>query len=127
MSVPSKFIGNPDNSRELELIRNLEAKTRDGKIRWFREGSALTANILGGLKLHFVLTTNLFTSVSEWSLFTVRDKSNQELLQVMGGPFQSILSVGGSAVVAATNELFNLVNGSRRDDLDSAIDSVKNL
>jgi hypothetical protein len=127
MSVTRRLIGSPDDQPEVELIRSLEAKTREGKIRWFREGSAFIASIPGGLKLNFVITTNIFTSLTEWSLFTVRDKHNNELLHVSGGALVSILSVSGGGIVSATNDLFNLLIASRRDDLNTAIDSVKNL
>jgi hypothetical protein len=127
MSVTKRLIGDPEDKREVELIRSLEAKTREGKIRWFREGSAFTATVPGGLKLNFVITTNIFTSLTEWSLFTVRDKNDNELLHVTGGALLSILTASGTGIVSATNDLFNLLNASRRDDLDSAINSVKNL
>ena|ERR1700723_213895 len=127
MSATHRLIGSPDDPREIELIRSLQDKTREGKITWRTEGSAITANILGGLKLSFVTTTNIFTYSSEWSLFTVRDKDNNQILQVSGGSILSILAGASSGVASATNDLFNLINASRRDNLDNAIDSVKNL
>ena len=127
MSATHRLIGSPDDPREIELIRSLQDKTREGKITWRTEGSAITANILGGLKFSFVTTTNIFTYSSEWSLFTVRDKDNNQILQVSGGSILSILAGASSGVASATNDLFNLINASRRDNLDNAIDSVKNL
>ena len=127
MSTNISVFGMPDDPREVELVRGLLAKTREGKIRWIREGSAITANVHKGLQLNFVLTTNIFTSVSDWQLFTVRDRSESELVRVAGAGAFGLVAMGTNSLVLAVNELFQLVIGSIRDDLDEAIDSVKNL
>ncbi len=114
-----------EDPRELALILGLVAKTREGKIRWFKQGSAITAMVPGGLNLNFVLSTNFFTTSSEWQLFTVRDARNNELVRVGNTP--TFLSPLRGNVGAAVDELFQSVLALFRDDLDSAIDSVKNL
>jgi hypothetical protein len=127
MSANTSFLGVPDDPREVELVHGLAAKTREGKIQWTREGSAITAKVPNGLQLNFVLTTNIFTSVSDWQLFTVRDKSSSELVRVAGPATFALLIGGTNSLVLATDQLFKLVIGAVRDDLDNAIDSVKNL
>jgi hypothetical protein len=127
VSTKINFLGNPDDPRELELLRGLEAKTREGKIRWSKAGSAITASVSNGLKLNFVLSTNVFTSVSDWQLFTVRDRRDSELVRVSGMPAFALAGAGTSALTVAADRLFRLAMASVRDDLDSAIDSVKNL
>ena len=114
-----------DDPRELALVLGLVAKTREGKIRWFKEGSAITALVPSGLNLNFVLSTNLFTASSEWQLFTVRDTRKNELVRVANTSV--FLSPFRGAIGAAVDELFQSVLALFRDDLDSAINSVKNL
>lgn len=114
-----------EDSRELALVLGLVAKTREGKVRWFKAGSAVTAMIPDGLNLNFVLSTNLFTMSTEWQLFTVRDARNNELLRVANTPI--FLSPLRGGIAAAVDELFQSVLALFRDDLDKAIDSVKNL
>jgi hypothetical protein len=116
---------NAEDSRELALVLGLLAKTREGKIRWLKEGSAITAMIPVGLNVNFVLSTNVFTASSEWQLFTVRAAGKSELVRVANTP--AFLGPLRGAIGAAIDELFQSVLSYFRDDLDSAIDSVKNL
>jgi len=116
----------PEESRELALVLGLLAKTREGKIRWFKEGSAITAVVPGGLNVNFVLSTNVFsTSSADWQLFTVRGSGKSELVRVANTPV--FLSPVRGSIGAAVDELFQSVLSFFRDDLDRAIDSLKNL
>jgi len=56
MSTPLSFLQPPDDSREVELIRSLAEKTRQGKIPWSKQANALTATVPGGLQINFVLS-----------------------------------------------------------------------
>ncbi len=115
----------PDDSRELALVLGLVAKTREGKIRWAKAGSAITAVIPGALQLNFVSSTNFFTNSSDWQLFTVRDVRNNELVRIANATL--MLSPLRAGIIAAVDELYQSVLAFFRDDLDKAIDSVKGL
>jgi hypothetical protein len=124
----NRLLGLPDDSREVELTRSLLDKTKQGKIPWVRQGTALTAAIPGGLHANFVLAPTIFATPSNWQLFTVRDSRGNELVRVSGpGGFAILAGAAMSPLVAAANDLFRAVHGAVGDDLDRAIDSIKKL
>jgi hypothetical protein len=124
----SIFFGQPDDPREVELIRSLVEKTRQGKIPWVKQANALTATIPSGLQINFVLAPAIVASYASWQLLTVRDKSASELIRVNNAPFVTILAgAARSALVEAADELFKLVNSAAGDDLDRAISTIKKL
>lgn len=124
------FFGDSDDPREVELIRSLLEKTRQGKIPWVKQSSALTATIPNGLQINFVLApATVLTPYSSWQLLTVRDKSGNELVRVNNNA-NTLGAMAGAAMsplTTAANELFKIVSGAASDDLDRAINTIKNL
>jgi hypothetical protein len=124
------FYGQSDDPREIELILNLNLKTRQGKIPWVKQANAITANIPGGFQINFVVATTLtFLPQSlNWDLLTVRDKSGNELVRVNGGNMISVITGGTrSELIAAADDLFKAANGVTGEGLDRAINAIKNL
>jgi len=123
------FLGQSDDPRQVELIRSLVEKTRQGKIPWVKQANALTATIPLGLPVNFVLAPLSFlTANPSWQLLTVRDASGSELVRVSNAPMVTVLAgAAKSALLDAADELFKLVNGAAGDDLDRAINTIKKL
>ena len=107
---------------------SLLAKTNEGKVSWIKKGSAFTATIPNGVVVNFVLAPGLFGTPLSWQLFTVRDRFENELIQVNAPNFISVLSTTSpSPLVEATNRLFAVISGNSSDDLQHAIDALKKL
>jgi hypothetical protein len=125
----SIFFGQSDDPREVELIRSLVEKTRQGKIPWVKQSNALTATIPLGFQVNFVLGPLAFITNASWQLLTVRDASGSELVRVSNSGIISITAGGvlKSALVEAADELFTVVNGAAGDGLDRAINTIKKL
>jgi len=123
------FFGQSDDPREIELIHSLVEKTRQGKIPWVKQANAITATIPSGFQINFVLSPlTTLTPYSGWQLLTVRDRGGSELVRVSNANMLYVLAGGtGSALVAAADELFKLVNSAAGDDLDRAINTIKSL
>jgi len=130
---PNYFFGESDDPREVELIHSLVEKTRQGKIPWVKQASALTAAISSGFgfEINFVLAPTLsFVNPhsSSWQLLTVRDRSGSELVRVSNPPMITVLAgAAKSPLVHAADELFKLVYGAAGDELDRAINTIKKL
>jgi hypothetical protein len=118
----------PDDPRKIEFVRSLLAKTKQGKVSWTKKGNAFTAAIPDGVTVNFVMGTVAFGTGS-WELFTVRDRAGNELIQVKGLDFFSIITNKMTdPLVEATTALFNAVSGGiSGDELERAIDSLKKL
>jgi hypothetical protein len=123
------LLGLPDDPREIELIRSILEKTREGKITWNKQGNALTAVVPSRLQANFVLSPSSITGSVSWDLFTVRDKDGNELIRVsnLAGFISVLAGQGTSPLVDAANELFRAVFGAVGDDLDRAINAIKKL
>jgi hypothetical protein len=120
-----------DDPRKVELIRSLVEKTRQGRIPWIKQANAITATIPNGFQINFVLgLASILSPYKTWELLTVRDKSGSELVRVNNSTMISVLAGqagSGGPQIAAANELFDLVNRATGDDLDRAINTIKNL
>jgi hypothetical protein len=131
MSSPiiNLMLGLTDEPRKVALIQSLVEKTRQGKIPWVKQASALTATLPGGYQINFVMSPmmTILTQSSTWQLLTVRDRIGSELVRVSNENTISVAMGAGSALVAAASELFKLVNSGSDDDLDRAINTIKNL
>ena len=86
------FMPIPDDPRQTEFVLSLLAKTNEGKVSWIKKGSAFTATIPNGVVVNFVLAPGLFGTPLSWQLFTVRDRFENELIQVNAPNFISVLS-----------------------------------
>jgi hypothetical protein len=116
----------PDDPRKIEFVRNLLAKTREGKVSWVKKGGAFSATIPDGITMNFVVGVSPFGLATTWDLFTVRDKTGNELIQVRGLDFFSIGKT--DPLREATTELFVVVSsGISGDELERAIESLKKL
>jgi hypothetical protein len=130
MSTRATFglLGQFDDPREVELVRSLIEKTRQGKIPWTKQANALTATIPNGLQINFVLgPLTILAAYPNWQLLTVRDKAGNELLKVTNGSIASILNASTGVLLTVADELFKIVNGAASDDLDRAINTIKKL
>jgi hypothetical protein len=122
------MFGLSEDPRQVELVNGLLEKTRQGKISWSKQGTAITATLPNGIAANFVLAPNLYTWATSWQLFTVRDIQGNELIRVNSSGISVASAMGGgSPLIVATNELFKAVHGFAGDDLDRAIDSLKKL
>ena|ERR1700740_973991 len=124
------FFGQADDPREVELVKSLIEKTRQGKIPWVKQANALTASIpLSGLQINFVLgPASIIPSYADWQLLTVWDRSGSELVRISNTGVATILAgAAKSVLVEAADELFKFVNGAAGDDLDRAINTIKKL
>jgi hypothetical protein len=131
MSTPlyKLMLGMSDDPRKVELVQSLIEKTRQGKIPWVKQASALTASIPSGVQVNFVLSPLTFLKPFSWQLLTIRDRGGNELVRVSNDP-NMISVLAGKAVsplVAVADELYSLVNTAAGDDLDRAINTIKNL
>jgi hypothetical protein len=128
-------LGFGDDPRRVALVKLLTDKTKQGKIRWAKQRSAITAS-LPGFEVNFVTQPSLIGSET-WQLFTVRDTQGNELLRTSPAPLPFLLPSsplptipvlsGELTVEQAVGELFAAVNRSAGDDLDRAISTIKNL
>lgn len=128
-------LGFGDDPRKVALVKLLIEKTRQAKIRWAKQRSAITAS-LPGFEVNFVTQPSLLGSES-WQLFTVRDTRGNELLRTTpsylpfllpSSPVQTTpVPTGEPTVEQVVDELFATVNRSAGDDLDRAISTIKNL
>src|SRR5260370_33288246 len=92
-TIDNVFFGQSDDPREVELIRSLVEKTRQGKIPWVKQANALTATIPLGLQVNFVLAPLSFlTANPSWQLLPVRDASGSELVRVSNAPMLTVLA-----------------------------------
>jgi hypothetical protein len=124
------LMGFPDDPRKIALVKLLCEKTQQGKVRWAKQRSAITAN-LPGFEVNFVTQTTLVGSEA-WQLFIVRDTHGNELVRATPpSPFfpmpSSPVQTSVPTVSQAVDELFATVNRSAGDDLDRAISTIKNL
>jgi len=122
------IIGLPDDPRKTEFVLSLLTKTREGKVSWTRKGDAYTAAIPNGVSVNFVLGLGIFGTESAWQLFTVRDRTGNELMQVRSPAVLSFEpSVATGPLLDATNQLFVAISGISGDELGQAIESLKKL
>lgn len=128
-SNPNSLPEIPGDPREIELIRGLLEKTKQGKIPWSRQGNAITAKIANGLQVNVVMAPYLITDGPSWELATVRDRSGNELIKVVAPSANSGIQAlfGKSGLVTAVDDLFRAALGTVGDELDRAINSLKSL
>ena len=129
-TIPNnRIFGQSDDPRKTELIQSVIEKTRQGKIPWVRQASALTAIVPGGFQINFVLAPiTILTPFSTWQLLTIRDRMSSELVRVINSAVPSALAgLPKSTLVEAADQLFTLLTRSADDDLDRAINTIKGL
>lgn len=116
----------PDDPRKVEFVRSLLEKTNEGKISWTKKGNAFTATIPDGLTVNFILGTG--PSRGSWELFTVWDRTGNEILRATGLDFESMtVNLTTDSLQEATNHLFAAVAGLSGNQLERAIESLKKL
>jgi hypothetical protein len=131
---PLNPLGRAGDLRQLDLINNLLAKTREGKIPWQKQGMALTMTIPGGLQVNFILSPATLLGAPSWQLLTVRDGQGSELMKVTNHANiltflqgTTVAGVTADQVSLAADELFKMVYGTVGDELDRAIRTIKKL
>jgi len=128
----STLIGLPSPGggfREVALIRKILERTKQGKVKWQRQPSAISAATANGLQFYFVLTAPFAPLGQDWVTFTVRDQ-NAEIATVQKNPLPipiPTVSFPTDPVVSAANELFQAVSGAAEDNVDRAIRKLDNI
>ena len=119
-----------DDSKQLELINTAIEKTREGRLRWHSETVAYEADLPDGGQLVFLLSSPRTLGGRTWDLFLVRRRDGTEILavqhtdsSVLGGT----IGTEGSPLENAVAELFGIVTGSARVEVDKVIEQIKNL
>ena len=126
MSTNLAIPGNPEDSREIELVVSLTDKTKQGKVRWMNALNAMTTSLPGSLEANFVTQVPLAGGLS-WKLFTVRDSRGNELVRVAPPSLIAMFGTAQPPLVEAIDELFGAIQKTHDDDLEKAISSIKNL
>jgi len=124
-----------EDPRKIAIVKLLIEKTKEGKARWAKQRSAITAS-LPGLEVNFVTQLTILGG-EQWQLFTVRDTQGNELIRITPSIPSFLLPPPPASVPVPTettttladvvNDLFTTVNRSAGDELDRAISTIKNL
>lgn len=117
------LVGLPEDPRKTEFVLSLSRKTKEGKVSWARKGNAFTATIPNGIVANFVTGVSIFGTAPSWELFTVRDRTGNELIQVTAVPMLGPVD----PLSQATSQLFAVVSGLSGDELQEAIETLKKL
>lgn len=125
--VPSSVF---DDASPLELVNTINEKTREGRLRWRRENKTFEADLPDGSQLVFAVSVRRLLAKTTWSQFIVRRRDGTEVLAVqhtessnLAGP----LGRAGSELQVAVAELFNVVTGSARIEVEKMIEQIKSL
>jgi hypothetical protein len=83
MSIP-EFLNALQPNKKILLVKKITEKTREGKINWQKTPNGFAAYVPGILKIIFVdaPAITIFTNVTRWVIFVVRDEVGTELLKV---------------------------------------------
>jgi hypothetical protein len=122
-NIISALVGDFDDPRQVQLVKKLNEKTRQGKVPWVRSLNAMTANLSDGLSMNFVLQANVFGRQPAWELFVIRDSKDNEILRVHSvGVFQSLVGNPNATLLqSAVDELFSSIMALIGDEIEKAI------
>lgn len=118
----------PDDPKQVELVKKLSEKTREGKIVWDKTKTGISASVSGKMIVSFVLSPSLVGST--WAVFTIRGEKGNEILKLDSVTNPLAVLAGISKVgnlEQAANELFNLVQESAKGDIEKALDLVSKI
>jgi hypothetical protein len=118
----------PDDPKQVELVKKLSEKTREGKIVWDKTKTGISASVSGKMIVSFVLSPSLVGST--WAVFTIRGEKGNEILKLDSVTNPLAVLAGKSKVgnlEQAANELFNLVQESAKGDIEKALDLVSKI
>lgn len=128
MSANRSFYGEPEDPRDIRLVKSLIEKTKEGKVPWVRSTNAVTAMLPGKLEVNFVAQSGiLWGTDAGWQLFTVRELQNEILRVNAPTPLGVAFQRANPALLEAVGELFAAVNRASDAVIDRAIDSIKKL
>ncbi|MHB8524617.1 MAG: hypothetical protein ACYDD2_00445 [Candidatus Acidiferrales bacterium] len=122
-----------DEPKQVLLVQKVAQKTKEGKIKWAKTKTTLTASIAGGLVFNFVLSYDALLAVvgggMDWQLFTVKKENGEELVKVENiSGVQLILSGAyASPLQQAAKELFRTIRNAGNPEIDDAIAKIERL
>src|SRR5579863_3884731 len=104
----STLVAGFDDPRQVQFVKKITEKTRQGKIPWSRALNSFSVDIPFGLSMNFVVQASVFGLQPAWELFVVRDSNGNEILRVHSvGIFQALVGNPNATLVQeAVNELF---------------------
>ncbi|MBI4463944.1 MAG: hypothetical protein HY647_04500 [Acidobacteria bacterium] len=117
--------------RHVELVKKLTEKTRAKKIPWKSSSTGFSAVVSGKLEINFVRSSGLFSLLEslQWSVFTIRDKAGNEILQVDNTKSRPFTSPGAPTEVlrSAISELYAAIESSLVEEVDKAIEVIDGI
>jgi len=125
----STLVGQFDDPRQVQLVKKLTEKTKQGKIPWARSINSISVDVPFGLSMNFVLQASVLGFQPAWELFVVRDSKGNEILRVQSvGVFQMLIgSPIATLLQEAVNELFSSVMSLMGDKIDKAIQIIDKI
>jgi hypothetical protein len=135
-----------EDPKEIELVENIIAKTKAGKILWQRQASSLVATV-ATMQMNFVRSSSANALVGRilggggaWDMFSIRRQDGTEILKVEQ-PQTSFLVFSPptpagaprpappqrSKLLQAVDRLYSIADVKGPGDIDKAIDVIKNL
>jgi hypothetical protein len=142
-----KTLSGYEDPKEIELVENVIAKTKAGKIIWQRQSSSLFATV-GALQMNFVhsstsnaLAARLLGVGGSWDIFSIRRQNGTEILKVAQPQTGMLAGLGApptppgsqvpppsrSKLLQAVDTLYEIASSRGQGDIDNAIDVIKNL
>lgn len=119
--------------KQLELVRRIIDRTREGKISWQKSSTDITANVANELFMTFVHSWTLPT-FTIWKRFTVRDGDGHDFLTIDNTSELEAVTAAlrGEAekldpVRKAVNELYFLAEKKGNGDIDKAISVLERV
>lgn len=126
----STLSGVLDDSNQLELVNTAIEKTREGRLRWRRENGSYEADLPGGGQLVFAISGPHLFGKKTWANFIVRRNDGTEVLAVQhteSPSLEGLLGGVGSELQNSVEQLFSIITGSARVEVEKIIEQIKNL
>lgn len=123
--APLPIVGDP---KQVELVRKIKEKTEQGRIVWERGKTSVFALAKRQMLLHFVVSP----MGAGWALFTVRDANTKtDIMKVESAgdvsSFLAALTGVSTPLVEAVNDLYRVVQGKAKGEIDHAIDLIEGI
>ena len=116
-----------DDSSQLELVNAVIEKTHEGRLRWRRENDTYEADLPEGGQLIFFVSAPRLFGPKTWAHFIVRRRDGTEIFTVQHTEFPEFEGTANNALQSAVAQLFSIVTGSARVEVEKVIEQIKNL
>lgn len=129
MASQASGVGPASNiEKQIELVRKLTEKTRQGRIRWDRTPNGLSTLLTRRtieLEASFIRPAPFPPSGRNWAYFSIKDDEGTVILQVQNAPGALLpLLLARDPVRDAVKELYEAVEAVARSKIEKAIDLV---